>query len=77
MNHPQESSNTEKPLNLNKSDIEQLLDLCNSAIEQEKLGNMRPMTDEELKWWRFIGDTPYVPILRLGEFVVLKPKKEL
>jgi len=56
------------------SDIEKLRDLCNAAIAFSNDEDMRRV-DDVLKW--AMPESEYQFSFRLGEYVVLKPKKDL
>jgi len=56
-----------------KSDIEQLRELCNHALDMEQAGLVRI----EDKSWLEIKSAHPDAIMRLGDYVILKPKKDL
>ncbi len=58
-----------------KSDIEQLRDFCNRAIEGEH--EIKPIAENEKHLWNVPDYAVYEIVLRLGEFIILKPKKDL
>ena len=58
-----------------KSDIEQLRDLCSAAIEGEH--EIKPIAEHEKHLWNVPDYAVYEIFARLGDFIVLKPKKDL